>query len=383
MEAGLLTAPSEGAASSGELWANGVVGAQRRLARWASLVGATGTVVAGCLAGHALAATVLAGLGSWLVARRSRQYICFKCFLLCHLDYRKMRRKARELSASAPGEAPAAELAALWDATHERCARRCYETVSRLHGLWVKMAQMLACRRDILPEVYCELLGRAQDSMPSRPAQEVLQHVSKQLGRPVEEVFESWQPEVLGCASIAQVHRATLRNGRGGERPAGAAGGGAAAAQLQPPQQVVIKVQHPGVEARMAADCLILARLLGWMRKLEPDFDLTPIARQWMAAIPLELDFVREASNMVEMACLLGAGSAADGAEGPTSPELTPPPGGGGGAVAVQAVIPRVFEVSVNWLSSWFVASQELEGASCRGYPASQCWFRVTRPARG
>ena len=52
---------------------------------------------------------------------------------------------------------------------------------------------------------------------------------------------------------------------------------------------MVIKVQHDGIEARMASDVRILAQMLKLMRKLEPDFDLTPIARQWMAAIPEEL----------------------------------------------------------------------------------------------
>ena len=69
----------------------------------------------------------------------------------------------------------------------------------------------------------------------------------------------------------------------------------------------MVKVQHVGVERRMATDILILEQLLVGMKKLEPDYDLTPIARQWMTAIPEELDFVREAENMRTLSGLLAA----------------------------------------------------------------------------
>ena len=138
-----------------------------------------------------------------------------------------------------------------------------------------------------------------------------------ELGRQVSDVFEDLEENPIGCASIAQVHRARLK----------AEG-----------TQVVVKLQHAGIEDRMAADILILKQLLVWLKRLEPDFDMTPIARQWMAAIPEELDFQREASNMEEMRQCLKKESPepAPGARGPQATDSH--------WAAVEAIIPDVFD---------------------------------------
>ena len=228
-------------------------------------------------------------VGGWLLVRRTRSYIWFKCLFQCHWDYRTVRRKARQLVEGGATADPV-EIKALWDGAHNRCAQRGYECVAQQKGLWVKMSQMLATRSDILPEVYCRLLGRAQDQMPARPVAEVKAMIAAELGRPLEEVFSTVVAEPIGSASIAQVHRARLQSDG---------------------TEVIIKVQHAGIEQRMAADIIILRQLLEWLKKLEPDFDMTAIARQWMKAIPEELDFMHEAANMVEMARCLEASAPA------------------------------------------------------------------------
>ena len=167
---------------------------------------------------------------------------------------------------------------------------------------------MLATRSDILPQCYCTLLGRAQDQMPPAPIREVEAMLAKELGRSASEVFERLEPEPIGCASIAQVHKAVLK-----------ADG----------TEVVVKLQHAGIEERMASDILILRQLLAWLKRLEPDFDMTAIARQWMAAIPEELDFSREAANMAEMRQHLTRGA----------PEGMDPQW-----ALVEAIIPEVIE---------------------------------------
>ena len=228
-------------------------------------------------------------VGGWLLVRRTRSYIWFKCLFQCHWDYRTVRKKARQLVEGGATADPV-EIKALWDGAHNRCAQRGYECVAQQKGLWVKMSQMLATRSDILPEVYCRLLGRAQDQMPARPVAEVKAMITAELGRPLEEVFSTVVAEPIGSASIAQVHRARLQSDG---------------------TEVIIKVQHAGIEQRMAADIIILRQLLEWLKKLEPDFDMTAIARQWMKAIPEELDFMHEAANMVEMARCLEASAPA------------------------------------------------------------------------
>ena len=260
-----------------------------------------------------LASFAVVGLGGWLLVRRTRSYICFKTFFSIHLDYRAVRTKARKMAAA--GNADPVAIKAIWDEAHERSAVKGYECVAQLQGLWVKMSQMMATRSDILPECYCKWLGKAQDQMPARGIAEIEAMLAEELGRPVSEVFLELVPEPLGCASIAQVHRAKRLDGT----------------------EVVVKLQHAGIEDRMAADILILQQILVWLKKLEPDFDMTSIARQWMAAIPEELDFHRESANMAEMRGCLARESPAP-AEGARGVFVTDPKW-----ASVEAIIPEVF----------------------------------------
>ena len=260
------------------------------------------------------ASFAIVGLGGWLLVRKTRSYICFKTFFSIHLDYRGVRSTARKMAAA--GNADPVAIKAIWDEAHERSAVKGYECVAQLQGLWVKMSQMMATRSDILPECYCKWLGKAQDQMPARDIVDIEAMLAVELGRPVSEVFSELVPEPLGCASIAQVHRAKRLDGT----------------------EVVVKLQHAGIEDRMAADILILQQILVWLKKLEPDFDMTSIARQWMAAIPEELDFTRESANMEEMRVFLAQDSPAP-AEGARGELATDPKW-----ASVEAIIPEVFD---------------------------------------
>lgn len=276
-----------------------------------AIIAAVSALVAGAVAGpwsvgwNLASASAAVMSGSWLLFRHTRSYIAFKCFFLCHWDYRGIRSTARKMTTGNRQPDPA-KLKVLWDGGHERCAQRGYECVAQLQGLWVKLAQMMATRSDILPEVYCRLLGKAQDQMPARPIEEIKAMVAAELGsRDLADVFDEITTAPIGCASIAQVHRARL-----------AADG----------TEVVLKLQHHDIEQRMAHDLIIFEQILGWIKWLEPEFDLSAIARQWVSAIPEELDFQHEATNMAEM--LAGLES--------TASECT-------AWASVEAVIPRVY----------------------------------------
>lgn len=67
---------------------------------------------------------------------------------------------------------------ALWERAHERNAKRVLNLIIQLEGLWVKLGQYLSTRADVLPEAYISLLRQLQDSLPPRPLQEVLVHLS-------------------------------------------------------------------------------------------------------------------------------------------------------------------------------------------------------------
>jgi predicted unusual protein kinase regulating ubiquinone biosynthesis (AarF/ABC1/UbiB family) len=93
--------------------------------------------------------------------------------------------------------------------------------------------------------------------------------VARELGRPVDEVFSQFDREPVASASIAQVHRAALRDGRG----------------------VAVKVQYPGIPALIEADLDALESIFDAVARLEPGVRLRPIADYLRWTLPLELDF--------------------------------------------------------------------------------------------
>mmetsp|Transcript_39791 Transcript_39791/g.106135 ORF Transcript_39791/g.106135 Transcript_39791/m.106135 type:complete len:751 (+) Transcript_39791:75-2327(+) len=163
----------------------------------------------------------------------------------------------------------------IWDRTHERNSKYLCKKFIGLEGLWVKLGQYLSSRADVMPPSYLEALSKCQDSLPARPFSEIKALLEKELGGRIEEHFEHVDPVPIACASIAQVHRARLVGGR----------------------EVVIKAQHGRVAKRLLQDLKNLETLCDLVRRLEPDFDFSPVVREWAREIPGELDFRREAGN--------------------------------------------------------------------------------------
>ncbi|XP_038896599.1 aarF domain-containing protein kinase 1-like [Benincasa hispida] len=148
---------------------------------------------------------------------------------------------------------------ALWEEAHERNAKRALSLMIELEGLWVKFGQYLSTRADVVPDAYIRVLKQLQDSLSPRPLQEFRQTIHKELGKRITDIFANFVEAPLVTASIAQVHRATLLDGR----------------------EVVIKVQHDGIKAVI----------------LEPKCDLNPLIDEWCRETLKELDFNLEAEN--------------------------------------------------------------------------------------
>src|SRR5262249_29491193 len=111
--------------------------------------------------------------------------------------------------------------------------------------------------------------------------------VRGELGRPLEDVFAELDPVPLASASLAQVHRGRLRDGR----------------------EVAVKIQYPEIADLVAIDLknfALLVRLLSW---LEPDFDFRVLIAEVEKYVPLELDFVHEADSAERVAHHLRARS--------------------------------------------------------------------------
>ena len=112
----------------------------------------------------------------------------------------------------------------LWDEAHERNSLYLYNKFVSLEALWVKLGQYLSSRGDILPTPYLVHMSKCQDALPPRPFKKIKKIIESEFGKPIESIFESVDPIPLATASIAQVHKAKLLDGR----------------------EVVIKVQHKG-----------------------------------------------------------------------------------------------------------------------------------------
>jgi aarF domain-containing kinase len=170
----------------------------------------------------------------------------------------------------------------LWRDTPERVSRRhrrnaetLYRLAARLQGLMIKPCQFLSSRADLVPDEYITVLSRLQDKVPPRRYAEIREVIRRELGGTPEQLFAEFGHAPIASASLAQVHRARLHDGR----------------------DVAVKVQYPGIQRIARADLknmMLLARILS---RIERPFDFTPIVRELEKMVPLELDFVNEGRN--------------------------------------------------------------------------------------
>ncbi len=166
-----------------------------------------------------------------------------------------------------------------------RAAERLARTLGGLKGAFVKLGQFAALRYDVLPAWVREGLASLHDRVPPLPFETVLHVVETELGRPLGDAFAAFDPEPLGAASIAQVHRARLASG----------------------EDVAVKVQHPWLEASLAADLALLRALLGAFMAATGRGRATGrrLFDEFAAALREELDFEREAAVAREIAANL------------------------------------------------------------------------------
>jgi ubiquinone biosynthesis protein len=157
-------------------------------------------------------------------------------------------------------------------------ARRARLALEELGPTFVKLGQVLASRRDLLPPEWIDELSRLQSRVATVPWEELRGQLEQDLGAPPEQVFEDLDTEPLAAGSIAQVHTASLPDGR----------------------PVVLKIRRPGVEKKVASDLRLLERLAETLEREVEElrrFRPTMVVRQFSRSIKAELDFTTEARN--------------------------------------------------------------------------------------
>lgn len=153
------------------------------------------------------------------------------------------------------------------------------ESILRLGPTFIKIGQQFSTRVDILAQEYIDQLSELQDQVPPFPSETAVSIIEEELGAPVDSVFDRFDYEPIAAASLGQVHRASLRG-----------------------QEVVIKVQRPGLKDLFDIDLKNLRVIAEYLQKLDPKSD--GAKRDWVAiydecasVLYQEIDYTKEAAN--------------------------------------------------------------------------------------
>lgn len=159
---------------------------------------------------------------------------------------------------------------------------RLRRALEELGPVFIKFGQMLSTRRDLLPTDIADELAKLQDDVPPFPERQSIAIIEKGLGKPVDQLFASFDARPLASASVAQVHAATLHSG----------------------EKVVVKVIRPDIEPIIRQDIALLftlaklvARYFPGGRRLRP----VEVVADYELIILDELDLGREAANACQL----------------------------------------------------------------------------------
>src|SRR5215210_5678945 len=173
-------------------------------------------------------------------------------------------------------ESGAAEI----DKRHLEAAERMVDALGQLKGAAMKIGQLASfIDTDFLPPEYRELyqdkLSQLRSEAPSMPWKQVREVLEEEWEDPVEELFEHFEHDAAAAASIGQVHRATLPDGR----------------------RVAVKIQYPGVAKALRADMQNAGMIMRMAKAIAPGLDAKAAAAELKERVLEELDYEYEAQN--------------------------------------------------------------------------------------
>jgi ubiquinone biosynthesis protein len=164
--------------------------------------------------------------------------------------------------------------------------QRLREALERLGPIFVKFGQVLSTRRDLLPPDIADELAHLQDRVPPFDSAVAVATIERAFGKPLDQIFSHFDHTPIASASIAQVHFATLRDGRHGGR------------------EVAVKVLRPNMLPVIEKDLSLMRMMAGWVERLSSDGKrLKPleVVSEFDKYLHDELDLLREAANAAQL----------------------------------------------------------------------------------
>ncbi|CAI5945365.1 unnamed protein product [Closterium sp. NIES-65] len=159
---------------------------------------------------------------------------------------------------------------------HLRCADRLQAMCFKNGGIYIKLGQHIAQLDYIVPEEYVIVMKESMlNTCPVTPYEDVRLVIQSELGKPPEEIFSSFDPTPVASASLAQVHRGTLKTG----------------------EDVAVKVQHAHLLDTAAADMVSVRLVISALYWFFPSLDYRWLITEVEESLPKELNFTLEASN--------------------------------------------------------------------------------------
>uniref|UniRef100_A0A8C2CMD0 AarF domain-containing protein kinase 1 n=1 Tax=Cyprinus carpio TaxID=7962 RepID=A0A8C2CMD0_CYPCA len=166
---------------------------------------------------------------------------------------------------------------------HRRSAERLRDLCCANRGTFIKVGQHLGALDYLLPEEYTSTLKVLHSRAPQSSMEEIRQVIREDLGKELSDLFIQFEEKPQGAASLAQVHKAVLPDGR----------------------TVAVKVQHPKVQRQSSKDIVVMEFLLQVVHWLFPDFAFMWLVEEAKKNMPLELDFLNEGRNAEKIAEML------------------------------------------------------------------------------
>src|SRR5688572_11663994 len=153
------------------------------------------------------------------------------------------------------------------------------DDLEKLGPTYIKLGQLLSTRSDILPSTYMDALSRLQDEVEPFPGTEAESIIESEVGVRISKLFDEFDTEPIAAASLGQVHRATLRDGR----------------------PVAVKVQRPDIRQRITVDLDALAQVTAFIDNhtdMGRRYGTSDMLEEFRRSLLRELDYIREAQNL-------------------------------------------------------------------------------------